>query len=551
MQEPPLQPAPEKPTPEQPTAEVPGAPLPPRPGLLRSSAVVGSMTMLSRVLGLARDIILAAIIGASAYADAFFVAFKIPNFLRRLFAEGAFSQAFVPVLAEYRETGGQAAVKALLDRVAGVLGGTLLLLTVICVAASPLVAGLFAPGFVAQPEKFAVTANLIRITFPYLMLISLTGMCGAVLNSYGRFAVPAFTPVLLNVSLIAAALLAAPHFDRPVFALAWGVFLAGVVQLLFQLPFMYRLDLVPRPIWDTRDPGVRQIMTLMVPALFGVSVSQINLLLDTVIASFLPTGSVSWLYYSDRLTELPLGVFAIAVATVIMPALSAQSAAARDDEFGETLDWAVRSVLLVGVPACLALMILAEPILATLFYYGAIEPRDIAMSVLSLRAYSLGLCAFMLIKVLAPGYYARQDMMTPVRIGITAMVANMLLNLLFVLPLMKVWGVGHVGLALATSVSACLNAGLLWRGLHRAQIYRFSDAWRPYWPRLGAACLALVAALSLTPVAAGHWFDWAWWERAVNLGFLCAAGLIAYLATLWLTGMRLGDLRAPARREDA
>lgn len=520
----------------------------PSPGLLRSSAVVGSMTMLSRVLGLARDIILAAIIGASAYADAFFVAFKIPNFLRRLFAEGAFAQAFVPVLAEYREEGGQAAVKALLDRVAGVLGGTLLMLTLLCVVASPLVAGLFAPGFVSQPEKFAVTSSLIRITFPYLMLISLTGLCGAVLNSYGRFAVPAFTPVLLNLSLIAAALLAAPYFDRPVFALAWGVLLAGVVQLLFQLPFMYRLDLVPRPIVDTRHAGVRQIMTLMIPALFGVSVSQINLLLDTVIASFLPTGSVSWLYYSDRLTELPLGVFAIAVATVIMPALSAQSAAARDEEFGSTLDWAVRSVLLVGVPACLALMILAKPILTTLFFYGAIEPRDISMSVLSLRAYSLGLCAFMLIKVLAPGYYARQDMMTPVRIGIKAMLANMVMNLIFVVPLLYYYNVGHVGLALATSASACLNAGLLWRGLHQQGIYQFSDAWSAYWPRLSVACIALVTVLSVGLQGGVDWYDLPWWERATHLTALCFSGLLIYLASLWFMGMRLSDLRAPAQR---
>jgi putative peptidoglycan lipid II flippase len=302
--------------------------LPPRPGLLRSSAVVGAMTMTSRVLGLARDVILAAVIGASANADAFFIAFKIPNFLRRLFAEGAFAQAFVPVLAECREEGGQAAVRALVDRIAGVLGGVLLLITALTIAASPLVAGLFAPGFIAQPEKFALTADLIRITFPYLMLISLTGMCGAILNSYGRFAVPAFTPVLLNLVLIAAALLAAPAFAEPVFALAWGVLFAGLIQLLFQLPFLYRLDLVPRPRWDPAQAGVRKVMMLMVPALFGVSVSQLNLLLDTVLASFLPTGSVSWLYYSDRLTELPLGVFGIAVATVIMPALSAQKAAA-------------------------------------------------------------------------------------------------------------------------------------------------------------------------------------------------------------------------------
>ncbi|WP_439100700.1 murein biosynthesis integral membrane protein MurJ [Congregibacter sp.] len=516
------------------------------PGLLRSSAVVGMMTMLSRVLGLARDVILAAVIGASANADAFFIAFKIPNFLRRLFAEGAFAQAFVPVLAECRENGGQAAVAALVDRVAGVLGGVLIVLTTLTLLAAPMVAGVFAPGYIAQPQKFALTADLIRITFPYLMLISLTGMCGAILNSYGRFAVPAFTPVLLNLSLIGAALLAAPHFSEPVLALAWGVLFAGLIQLLFQLPFLYRLDLVPRPRWEPRHPGVRQVMTLMIPALFGVSVSQLNLLFDTVLASFLPTGSVSWLYYSDRLTELPLGVFAIAIATVIMPALSAQKSAAREDDYARTLDWAVRSVLLVGVPASLALLILAEPILISLFHYGALSERDIAMSALSLRAYSLGLCAFMLIKVLAPGFYARQDMVTPVRIGIRAMVANMAMNIVFVVPLTFYYGVGHVGLALATSLSAFLNAALLWRGLRREGVYRFDPVWRKYLVRLLLACTCMAVVLLLTTPSEGLWLDWSWGQRALRIVAVCFTGAVSYLLVLWLAGMRPADLRAPS-----
>lgn len=516
------------------------------PGLLRSSAVVGTMTMLSRVLGLARDVILAAVIGASANADAFFIAFKIPNFLRRLFAEGAFAQAFVPVLAECRENGGQAAVKALVDRVAGVLGGVLFVLTTLTLLAAPLVAGVFAPGYIAQPQKFALTADLIRITFPYLMLISLTGMCGAILNSYGRFAVPAFTPVLLNLSLIGTALLAAPYFSEPAFALAWGVLFAGLIQLLFQLPFLYRLDLVPKPRWEPGHPGVRQVMTLMIPALFGVSVSQLNLLFDTVLASFLPTGSVSWLYYSDRLTELPLGVFAIAVATVIMPTLSAQKSAAREDDYARTLDWAVRSVLLVGVPASLALLILAEPILISLFHYGALTERDITMSALSLRAYSLGLCAFMLIKVLAPGFYARQDMVTPVRIGIRAMVANMMMNLVFVVPLMFYFGIGHVGLALATSLSAFLNAGLLWRGLRREGVYRFDPQWRRYLVRLVIACVGMVLVLIYVTPHQTLWLDWTWMQRGLRILGVCGVGALSYLLVLWLTGMRPADLRAPS-----
>lgn len=518
----------------------------PAGGLLRSSAVVGAMTMLSRVLGLVRDIVIAAFVGASASADAFFVAFKIPNFLRRLFAEGAFAQAFVPVLADYKADGSAAAVRALLDRVAGVLGGTLLLLTAVTVLASPVVAAIFAPGFVSQPEKFELTSQMIRVTFPYLFLISMTGFCGAVLNSYGRFAVPAFTPVLLNLSLIFAAVVASPLFTTPVFALAWGVFLAGVVQLLFQLPFLYRLELLPRPRWDTQHPGVRRILKLMVPALFGVSVSQINLLLDTVLASFLPTGSVSWLYYSDRLVELPLGVFGVAIATVILPNLSAQRAAAQDEQYTHTLDWAVRSVLLIGVPAAVALIMLASPILTTLFQNGALTAEDVEMAALSLRAYSLGLLAFMLIKVLAPGYYARQDMVTPVKIGIRAMVANMLLNVVFVLPLLHYYNLGHVGLALATAVSAWLNALLLLRGLRREGVYRASPAWRLFALRLMTATGGMAVVLWCLLPEVSHWVQWGWQRRVVELAILCAAGMVVYLLVHLLTGSRLHQLRAPS-----
>ena len=515
-------------------------------GLLRSSALVGSMTMLSRVLGLLRDVVIAAFVGASANADAFFVAFKIPNFLRRLFAEGAFSQAFVPVLADYKEEGSVAAVQGLVNRVAGILGGTLLLLTTLTVLAAPLVTALFAPGFVSQPEKYQLTTEMIRVTFPYLLLISMTGFCGAILNSYGRFAVPAFTPVFLNLSLIFAAVVAAPWFDEPVFALAWGVFFAGVIQLLFQLPSLYRLDLVPRPMWDSHHPGVRRILKLMVPALFGVSVSQINLLLDTVLASYLPTGSVSWLYYSDRLAELPLGVFGIAIATVILPNLSAHRAADREGDFSATLDWAVRSVLLIGVPAAVALVVLARPIMITLFQYGALTPADVDMAVLSMRAYSLGLVAFMLVKVLAPGFYARKDTATPVKIGIIAMVANMVLNLLFVLPLMYFWNVGHLGLALATSVAAYINAGLLLRGLVREGVYRTQPQVGRYILRLLLATGAMWLVISALASEAEQWLAWSWGQRAMQMALVCAAGIAAYLGAHIILGTRSRHLRAPA-----
>ncbi len=514
-------------------------------GLLRSSALVGSMTLVSRVLGLLRDIVIAAFVGASANADAFFVAFKIPNFLRRLFAEGAFSQAFVPVLADYKEHGSVAAVRHLVDRVAGVLGGTLLLITSLTIIAAPVVTALFAPGFISQPAKFQLTSEMIRITFPYLLLISMTGFCGAILNSYGRFAVPAFTPVFLNLSLIFAATVAAPWFDEPVFALAWGVFLAGIIQLLFQLPSLYRLELVPRPRWDTQDEGVRRILKLMVPALFGVSVSQINLLLDTVLASFLPTGSVSWLYYSDRLAELPLGVFGIAIATVILPNLSAHRAAARESQFSVTLDWAVRSVLLIGVPAAVALILLAEPILTTLFQYGALSARDVTMAAFSLRAYALGLVAFMLVKVLAPGFYARKDTATPVKYGIIAMAANMVLNLVFVLPLMYYLNIGHLGLALATSVAAYINAGLLLRGLVRGGVYEFQPGWSRYWLRLVVATAAMSIVVLWLAKDPEQWLDWGWQRRALEISLVVAAGVGAYLVTHLAAGTRFRHLRAP------
>jgi len=515
-------------------------------GLLRASATVGSMTMLSRVLGLVRDVVIAAFVGASANADAFFVAFRIPNFLRRLFAEGAFSQAFVPVLADYKQEGSIVAVKALIDRVAGVLGGSLLVVTSLAILAAPLVAALFAPGFMDQPGKFQLTAEMIRITFPYLLLISMTGFCGAILNSFGRFAVPAFTPIFLNLSLIFAALVAAPWFEEPVFALAWGVCFAGIIQLLFQVPYLYRLNLVPRPRWDTRDEGVRRILKLMVPALFGVSVSQINLLLDTVLASFLPTGSVSWLYYSDRLTELPLGVFGIAIATVILPNLSAHRAAAREGKFSLTLDWGIRSVLLIGVPATVALILLARPILITLFQYGELTPKDVAMSALSLQALSLGLVAFMLVKVLAPAYYARKDTKTPVKIGIIAMVVNMGLNLLFVFPLMYYMNAGHMGLALATSLAAFLNAGLLLRGLLRDRVYRIHAGWGGYTMRLVLATAGMTATLLLLNHGTAQWLAWDWHRRALEMGLLCGAGAGAYLGIHALLGTRLKHLRTPS-----
>jgi putative peptidoglycan lipid II flippase len=523
-------------------------------GLLKSSGVVGFFTMLSRVMGLARDVIFARVIGAEAFADVFFVAFKIPNFFRRLFAEGAFAQAFVPVLGEYREQGSKAAVIALVSRVSGTLGLTLFVFTCIIVLLAPLMAAIFAPSwYLNDVLKFSATGEMLRITFPYLLFISMTGVAGGILNSYDRFAVPAFTPILLNFILILAAVFAAPLFEQPAFALAWGVLIAGIVQFLFQLPFLYRIHMLPVPRVDWMDPGVKKILLLMGPAIFGVSVSQINLLLDTMLATFLPTGSVSWLYYSDRLAELPLGVFGIAIATVILPNLSRHHVSKAAQDYSGTLDWALRMVLLVAVPAAAALALLAEPILVTLFYYGEVmTPNDMKMASYSLRAYSFGLIAFMLIKVLAPGFFARQDMRTPVRIGIVAMLSNMMLNILFVIPLHYYWSLGHLGLAAATSVSAFINALLLFAYLRKKDIYQPQGNWILFYVRLITAVLIMLIVLVWLSdyhnvLDAQHWRQGLWWQRSGGIVGICFAGFSTYVLVLFVSGFRWSDLRGPEK----
>jgi putative peptidoglycan lipid II flippase len=514
-------------------------------GLLGSSAIVASMTFLSRILGLIRDVVLAAFIGATANADAFFVAFKIPNFLRRLFAEGAFAQAFIPVLADYRAAGEERAIQQFINKVTGMLGGALLAVTAFMMVAAPVVTAIFAPGFMSDADKFALTAEMLRITFPYLLFISLTGVAGAILNSYGYFAIPAVTPVLLNICLIGAALVAAPWFEPPIMALAWGVFVAGACQLTLQLPFLHRIQRLPKPVWDRKDEGVRRVLWLMVPALFGVSVSQINLLLDTVLASLLPSGSVSWLYYSDRLTELPLGVFGIAIATVILPNLSDLKAQQNTEQAKRVLDWAVRMVVLIALPATVALWILSEPILVTLFQYGAMQEHDIAMATLSMRAYALGLLAFMLIKVLAPGFYAQKDTKTPVKIGIIAMVSNMVLNVAFVLPLMHFYNVGHVGLALATSCSAFINAALLMHGLRRQDLLTWQAGWGKFSLTLVVALVGMSASLLLILPLMQDFVGLAWWFRAVQLAALVGAGALTFGIVVYFGGIRLAQLRSP------
>jgi len=511
--------------------------------LFKSTAIVSAMTLISRVLGLARDVIFANVFGASGGTDAFFVAFKIPNFMRRLFAEGAFSQAFVPVFSEYKEKRSFSELKDLINHVAGTLGGFLLILSIIGSLAAPLLVYIFAPGFTDE-DRFQMTADMLAITFPYIFFIALTAFAGGILNSFSKFAVPAFTPVLLNLCLIGAAVWGADYFQRPIMALAWGVAAAGLLQLLFQLPFLLQLKLFPMPKFKAAHDGVKKIQKLMLPAIIGSSVAQINLLLDTIIASFLVAGSVSWLYYSDRLVEFPLGVFGIALATVILPSLSRQHAQQSTEQFSQTLDWALKLTSLIAIPAALGLLLLASPLISTLFGYGEFSKSDAHMSSLSLMAYSLGLPAFIYIKVLAPGYYARQDTKTPMSIGIKAMVANMFLNLLFVVPLVLMEFEGpHTGLALATSASAYMNAFMLYQGLKRQGIYQRQHGWAKLWVQIITANGVMAAFLFLFSPDIETWFSWGLFERAPYLlGFVCIAMGI-YACSLLLLGLRPRHLK--------
>ena len=513
--------------------------LPRKKGLLGSSVIVASGTMTSRVLGLVRDVVIGHVFGAGGVLDAFFIAFKIPNFLRRLFAEGAFSQAFIPVLAEYHDKGGKDGVRDLLAHIEAWLGMWLFSITAVMMIAAPWVAFVFAPGFWWQGEyeKLAEAGVMIRITAPYFLFISLTALSGSVLNTFRKFAVPALTPVLLNVSMIGFTLWGVQYFEVSAHALAWGVFSAGVAQFVFQLPFLYREGALVRPRWPGGHPGVKKVGLLMLPALFGVSVGQINLLLDTILASALVDGSVSWLYYSDRLAELPLGIIGIALATVVLPTLSRQHVRDSEAAFVNTLDWALRLVMVLGFPASIALLVLAEPLLSAIFYHGEMSYFAIEMSALSLRAYSVGLLAFMLVKILAPGFYARQNVRTPVKIAIWAMVANMVFNL------MLVFSLKHAGLALATSLSAWLNAGLLFFALRKEIHLTLSADTTRVVLKVLLATGVMVAVFWLLGVSGSHWQDDSLGQRLIQLTYLVAGGLFAYVATLIALGMRIRHLR--------
>lgn len=509
--------------------------------LLRALATVSSMTFVSRVLGFARDFFIARIFGAGLATDAFFVAFRIPNLLRRMFAEGAFSQAFVPILSEYKNRQTAEETRSLVDAIGTILFLALVAATVIGMLAAPLIGYLFAPAWFHQkPEQFELTVQLLRITFPYILFISLVALAAGVLNTWSRFAVPAITPALLNVSFIVGAAFFAERFDPPVLALAWAVFVGGALQLALQLPFLARIGMLPRWRLNLRHPGALRVLKLMLPAAFGVSVSQVSLLINTIFASFLVTGSVSWLYYADRLMEFPAGVLGVALGTILLPSLSRHHASGAVEEYGKLLDWGLRVTLLLALPAAAALAVLAVPLITTLFHYGRFGAEDVWMTRQALVAYSLGLVGMILVKILAPGFYARQNVITPVKIGLVTLAATQLMNLAFIVPLK------HAGLALAIGLGACLNAALLYRYLRRHGIYAPQPGWRAFAGRVAFAVAAMSAVLYFAMGPSAWWLQAVWQHKVAAVCGLVVLGSAAYGLILLALGFQWRDF---VRRE--
>ncbi|MFH7408866.1 murein biosynthesis integral membrane protein MurJ [Acinetobacter variabilis] len=508
-----------------------------RMALWRSTVIVSAMTMLSRVLGLVRDVVLLNVFGAGKDFDTFVVAFRIPNFFRRLFAEGAFSQAFIPVLTEYKTSRTHAEVQILISRVFGCLATFMTTLTMIAIIAAPVIMYIYAPGFHGDEAKFALATDMFRLTIPYLLFMSLTAFASSILNSYGSFSTPAFAPVLLNIAMIAGALWLTPFMAEPIMALGWAVVIAGILQLAIQIPELWRKNLLIPPKVDFKHEGVDRIMKLMLPALFGVSVTQINLLLNTVWASFMQDGSVSWLYSAERMTELPLGLIGVAIGTVILPSLSTQHTEKNPEKFRGMMDWAAKVIVLVGLPASIALFMLSTPIIQALFERGQFTFEDTQMTALALQCMSGGVIAFMLIKVFAPGFYAQQDTRTPVRVGLMAVAANAILNVIFIGFFKLIhWEAEHMALALASTGSAMVNAGLLYFYLHQRNIFRFGAHWKKIFLQFMFANVVMIAALAY----ALSWYngDVSQWMCVLEVLILCVVGVVAYLAALVAAGFR-------------
>jgi putative peptidoglycan lipid II flippase len=503
--------------------------------LLRALAAISSLTLLSRILAFVRDMLIARIFGAGMATDAFFVAFRLPNLLRRLFAEGAFSQAFVPILGEYKNRKGHDETKHLVDHVVTLLAVILFIVTLIGIFAAPVIIYLTAPGFAEQPDKFHLTVQLLRLTAPYIFFISLVAVAGGILNTYGKFSVPAFTPVLLNICFIIAALWAAPHFKQPIMALGWATFAAGVAQLAFQVPFLKHIGMLPKWSLNLRDAGVWRIVRQMGPAAFGVSISQLSMIINTILATLLAPGSVSWLYYADRLMEFPSGMLGAALGTILLPSLSKHSADDNPAEYSHLLDWGLRLTFLLALPAALALGMMGVPLISTLFQHGAFGAHDVLMTRNALMGYAVGLIGIILVKILAPGFYARQDIRTPVKIGVFTLAATQVMNVLFIFGL----GLGHGGLALAIGLGACGNSAILYYFLKKRGIYRPEPGWGAFFAKLLVALLVMGTGLWFGLGSGEHWLNASAWWRAAHLAALVAGGAAAYFTVLYLLGFRL------------
>ncbi|NRN29723.1 murein biosynthesis integral membrane protein MurJ [Photorhabdus heterorhabditis] len=503
--------------------------------LLKSLAAVSSMTMFSRVLGFIRDAIIARIFGAGAAPDAFFVAFKLPNLLRRIFAEGAFSQAFVPILAEYKNQQGDEATRTFIAYVSGMLTLILAVVTVLGILAAPWVIYITAPGFTDTPDKFILTTNLLRITFPYIFLISLASLAGAILNTWNRFSVPAFVPTLLNISMIIFALFVAPYCNPPVMALGWAVVVGGVLQLVYQLPHLKKIGMLVLPRVSFRNSGVWRVMRQMGPAILGVSVSQISLIINTIFASFLVSGSVSWMYYADRLMELPSGVLGVALGTILLPSLAKSFSSGNHEEYTRLMDWGLRLCFLLALPCAIALGILAKPLTVSLFQYGNFTAFDAEMTQNALIAYCFGLMGIIIVKVLAPGFYSRQDIKTPVKIAIATLILTQLMNLVFIGPLK------HAGLALSIGLAACFNASMLYWQLRKQNIFKPLAGWGVFLFKLVVAIAVMIAVLAVILWLMPAWEQGNMAIRLLRLMTVVIAGAGSYFAALALMGFRLKD----------
>ncbi|MCS3433583.1 murein biosynthesis integral membrane protein MurJ [Klebsiella sp. BIGb0407] len=503
--------------------------------LLKSLAAVSSMTMVSRVLGFVRDAIVARVFGAGMATDAFFVAFKLPNLLRRIFAEGAFSQAFVPILAEYKSREDLEDTRLFVAYVAGLLTLVLALITIVGMIAAPWVIMATAPGFTDDADKFALTSSLLRITFPYILLISSASLVGAILNTWNRFSVPAFAPTLLNVSMILFAVFAAPHFDPPILALAWAVTVGGVLQLAYQLPYLKKIGMLVLPRINFRDTGSLRVVKLMGPAILGVSVSQISLIINTIFASFLASGSVSWMYYADRLMEFPAGVLGVALGTILLPSLAKSYSSGDHEGYNRLMDWGLRLCFLLALPSSVALGILAQPLVVSLFQYGNFTAFDALMTQRALVAYSVGLLGLIAVKVLAPGFYSRQNIKTPVKIAIVTIIITQLMNLAFIGPLK------HAGLSLSIGLAACLNAALLYWQLRKQDIFRPHPGWGKFLARLLVAVLVMSGVLIGMLMLLPSWDTGSMFYRLSRLILVVVVGAGSYFATLMLLGFKLKD----------